>query len=71
MIDANQILTLTLTAGEVNVLMTGLAEMSFRLSAPVIGKIEQQIREQAPGAYEVPATANGAAEPHGIDGAAR
>ena len=63
MIDVNTPLVLNVTAGEMQLLMNALQELPFRLSAPVIGKLEQQIREQAPGAFaEMPAQAlNGSA----------
>lgn len=57
MIDANTPLTLNVTAGEMQIVMSALGEMPFRISAGLIGKLEQQVREQAPDAFELPTQA--------------
>ena len=54
MIDANTELSLTVTAAELNVIMTALAEAPYRLSAPVIAKVQQQVEAAVPGAFAVP-----------------
>lgn len=55
MIDANQELTLKLTAQECNVLFGALGELPYRVSQPLIDKLRQQIREVDPTAFDPPA----------------
>ena len=39
-------ITLTLTLDEVNLLLTSMAEMPFRISNGLIGKVQHQANEQ-------------------------
>jgi hypothetical protein len=66
MLSPDQTLHLDLTVAEVNVVMTALNEaaMPFRVSAPVIDRIRQQVLAVDPNAFSPPAAAvNGSGEP--------
>jgi hypothetical protein len=58
-LDINTPLTVTMTAGEWNQVLAQLAEQPYKLSAPLITKIQNQAMSQAPHAL---ASVNGAAE---------
>jgi hypothetical protein len=55
MIDANKAMTVSLSAGFMNVVMQALYELPFKHSAPVIDELRRQISEAAPEAFEVAA----------------
>jgi hypothetical protein len=57
MIDANKPMTVSLSAGYMNVVMQALYELPFKHSAPVIEELRRQISEAAPEAFEAAATA--------------
>jgi len=63
MIDPDQEVACSLTAAEWNVVLAALQELPFRVSAPLISKLRQQIAIAAPAAFEQPQL-NGA-EAHG------
>jgi hypothetical protein len=64
MIDANQDVPLTLTAGECNVILSLLSDAPYRVAAPLIGKLHNQIRAFDPTAF------GDAAPPVAINGSA-
>lgn len=53
MLTPDQVLNLQLTAGEVQVVMAGLGELAFRISAPVVDKIRTQLLAVDPEAFGV------------------
>jgi hypothetical protein len=59
-LDINTPLTVTMTAGEWNQVLAQLAEQPYKLSAPLITKIQNQAMSQAPPALSP--SINGAAE---------
>ena len=52
MIRADQDVTITMAAGEWQLVMQGCAELPYKLVAGVIAKLEQNFREAAPEAFE-------------------
>lgn len=63
MMNADQDVPLTLTAGDCNVILSLLNEAPYRVAAPLIGKIRSQITAIDPNAFgdQLPSAANGAA----------
>jgi hypothetical protein len=55
MIDANKPMTVSLMAGQMNVVMQALYELPYKHSAPVIEELRRQISEAAPEAFEMAA----------------
>lgn len=51
MVSPDQEFTLVLTAAECNVILTALSEAPYRVSAPVINKLQQLISQMAPDAF--------------------
>lgn len=55
MMALDQPIQLNLTAGEVQVVLGGLAELPFKISATTIDKIKTQVLEVDPEAFQPPA----------------
>lgn len=55
MINADRELSLTLTAGDLNVVFNALSEAPYRVAAPIIEKLRQQVVAVDPTAFEQPA----------------
>ena len=69
MIAPDREFALTLTAAECNVVFNALSEAPYRIAAPIIDKMRQQITAADPGAFlNTPtAVATSAATPNGVD----
>jgi hypothetical protein len=59
MIDANKPMTVSLSAGYMNVVMQALYKLPYEHSAPVIDELRRQISEAAPEAFETAPRVNG------------
>jgi hypothetical protein len=59
MIRPDDELPLTLTASDINLIMAGLGELPFKLAAPVIDRVKQQVLAHDPTAFEQPPRING------------
>jgi hypothetical protein len=66
MIDAARLVTVTLPAGAMDVVMRALYELQYKVAAPVIEELRRQILEAEPQAFDVPAAA--AAQPPRVNG---
>jgi hypothetical protein len=55
MIDANKPMTVSLSAGFMNVVMQALYDLPYKHSAPVIDELRRQISEATPEAFEIAA----------------
>jgi hypothetical protein len=55
MINADRELSLTLTAGDLNVVFNALSEAPYRVVAPIIEKLRQQVVAVDPTAFDQPA----------------
>jgi hypothetical protein len=55
MIDANKPMSVSLSAGYMNIVMQALYELPYKHSAPVIEELRRQISEATPEAFELPA----------------
>ena len=65
MIDVNKPMTVTLSAGAMDVMMRALYELPYRHAAPIIEDLRRQILETEPQAFDVAAAA--APRVNGID----
>jgi hypothetical protein len=57
MIDVNKPMTVSLSAGHMNVVMQALYDVAYKFSAPVINELRRQIEEAAPEAFDMAAAA--------------
>jgi hypothetical protein len=58
MIDANKPVTVTLSAGAMNVVIQALYEVQYKHAAPIIDELRRQISEAEPQAFDMAATAS-------------
>jgi hypothetical protein len=65
MIDVNKQVTVSLSAGAMNVVMQALYELAYKHSAPIIDELRRQIKEAEPQAFDMAAAA--APRVNGID----
>jgi hypothetical protein len=66
MIDANKPMTVSLSAGAMNVVMQALYELPYKHAAPIIEELRRQILEAEPQAFDMAAAAS-APRVNGID----
>lgn len=57
MIDVNKQVTVSLSAGALNVVMQALYELPYKHSAPIVDELRRQISEAEPQAFEIAAAA--------------
>jgi hypothetical protein len=58
MIDANKPVTVTLSAGAMNVVIQALYEVQYKHAAPIIDELRRQISEAEPQAFDMGAAAS-------------
>lgn len=59
MIRPDDEVPLTLTAADINLCLVGLGELPFKMAAPVIDRVRQQVLAHDPTAFEPPPRING------------
>jgi hypothetical protein len=57
MIDANKTVTLSLSAGAIDMVMRALYELPYKHAAPIVDDLRRQILEAEPQAFDMAAAA--------------
>jgi hypothetical protein len=65
MIDANKMITVTLSASHMDAVMRGLYGLTYGLAEPVVNELRRQIQEAEPQAFDIAAAV--APRVNGID----
>ena len=55
MIDANQMITVNLSAGAMDVVMRALYELPYKHAAPIVDDLRRQILDAEPQAFDIAA----------------